>query len=54
MQEPKTNCTEASGHAAMDDPGVSWTLAGNVGAASSSALPDGQYSRDLKGIKKIG
>ena len=46
MQEPRTTC-EASGYAAMGNPGVSWTLAG-VGAASSSALPDGQCSRDLR------
>lgn len=53
MQEPKTTC-EASGYAAMGNPGVSWTLAGNVGAASSSALPDGQYSSDLRGMKNVG
>lgn len=52
MQEPKTTC-EASGYAAMGNPGVSWTLAG-VGAASSSALPDGQYSSDLRAHEKCG
>lgn len=51
MQEPKTTC-EASGYAAMGNPGVSWTLAG-VGAASSSTLPDGQYSSDLRGMKNV-
>lgn len=53
MQEPKTTC-EASGYAAMGNPGVSWTLAAHVGAASSTALPDGQYSHDLRGMKNVG
>jgi len=52
MQEPKTTC-EASGYAAMGNPGVSWTLAAHVGAASSSALPDGQCSSDLRGMKNV-